>query len=104
MDLLERYIHEHTEAEEALLHELDCITHQRMVAPRMLSGRASRTALTGCWKILFCLPLSTPLVINLPVESVINEEPYPFRYQVPKVHPSENVIDPTKHLPLALLC
>lgn len=38
MDLLERYIHEHTEAEEALLHELDCITHQRMVAPRMLSG------------------------------------------------------------------
>lgn len=38
MDLLERYIHEHTEAEEALLHELDCITHQCMVAPRMLSG------------------------------------------------------------------
>lgn len=38
MDLLEHYIHEHTEAEEALLHELDCITHQRMVAPRMLSG------------------------------------------------------------------
>ena len=38
MDALERYIHEHTEPEEALLHELDRETHQRTVAPRMLSG------------------------------------------------------------------
>lgn len=38
MEALERYIHAHTEPEEALLQELDRETHQRMVAPRMLSG------------------------------------------------------------------
>ncbi len=38
MDALERYIHDHTEPEEALLHELDRETHLRAVAPRMLSG------------------------------------------------------------------
>ena len=38
MDALERYIHDHTAPEEALLRELDRETHQRTVAPRMLSG------------------------------------------------------------------
>lgn len=38
MEALERYIHDHTEPEEALLQELDRETHQRTVAPRMLSG------------------------------------------------------------------
>lgn len=38
MEALERYVHEHTEAEEALLAELDRETHRRTVAPRMLSG------------------------------------------------------------------
>ncbi|WP_418991280.1 O-methyltransferase [Alistipes sp.] len=38
MDPLERYIHAHTSPEEALLGELDRLTHQRTVAPRMLSG------------------------------------------------------------------
>ncbi len=38
MDALERYIHDHTAPEEALLWELDRETHQRTVAPRMLSG------------------------------------------------------------------
>ncbi|MDE6828069.1 MAG: methyltransferase, partial [Alistipes sp.] len=38
MDALERYIHDHTEPEEELLRELDRETHQRMIAPRMLSG------------------------------------------------------------------
>lgn len=46
MDALERYIHDHTDAEAALLHELDCITHQRMVAPRMLSGHLQGKLLT----------------------------------------------------------
>ncbi len=38
MDALERYIHDHIEPEEELLRELDRETHQRMIAPRMLSG------------------------------------------------------------------
>ncbi len=38
MDALERYVHDHTEAEEELLRELDRETHCRTVAPRMLSG------------------------------------------------------------------
>lgn len=38
MDALERYVHEHTEPEEALLRELDRETNLRAVAPRMLSG------------------------------------------------------------------
>lgn len=38
MDVLERYIHQFSEPEEALLHELDRQTNLRAVAPRMLSG------------------------------------------------------------------
>ncbi len=38
MDALERYIHDHTEPEAELLRQLDRETHQRMIAPRMLSG------------------------------------------------------------------
>lgn len=38
MDALERYVHDHTEPEEALLRELDRETHLRVIAPRMLSG------------------------------------------------------------------
>lgn len=38
MDALEQYIHLNSQAEEALLTELDRETHRRMVAPRMLSG------------------------------------------------------------------
>ena len=46
MDALERYIHEHTQEEEALLRELDRETHHRMVAPRMLSGHLQGKLLT----------------------------------------------------------
>ena len=46
MDALERYIHEHTQEEEALLRELDRETHYRMVAPRMLSGHLQGKLLT----------------------------------------------------------
>ncbi|MDE6446175.1 MAG: class I SAM-dependent methyltransferase [Alistipes sp.] len=38
MEALERYIAEHTEPEAELLRQLDRETHQRMIAPRMLSG------------------------------------------------------------------
>ena len=38
MDPLERYIHDFSEPEEALLHELDRETNLRAVAPRMISG------------------------------------------------------------------
>lgn len=38
MDALERYIEQHTEPEAELLRLLDRETHQRMIAPRMLSG------------------------------------------------------------------
>ena len=38
MDALERYVREHTEPEAELLRQLDRETHQRMIAPRMLSG------------------------------------------------------------------
>ncbi len=38
MDALERYVHDMSQAEEELLRELDRVTNQRMVAPRMLSG------------------------------------------------------------------
>ncbi len=38
MDALERYIHQYSSPEEALLEELDRATHHRMVAPRMISG------------------------------------------------------------------
>lgn len=38
MNALERYIHDHTEPEAELLRQLDRETHQRMIAPRMLSG------------------------------------------------------------------
>ena len=38
MDLLEKYIHEHSSAEDSLLHELDRETHLRVINPRMISG------------------------------------------------------------------
>ena len=38
MNALERYVREHTEPEAELLRQLDRETHQRMIAPRMLSG------------------------------------------------------------------
>ena len=38
MDPLERYIHDFSEPEEALLHDLDRETYLRAVAPRMISG------------------------------------------------------------------
>lgn len=38
MEPLERYIHDFSEPEEALLHELDRETNLRAVAPRMISG------------------------------------------------------------------
>lgn len=44
------------------------------------------------------LPLSTPLVVNLPVQPVIHKEPYPLRHQMPKIQPSKNVINPAFHL------
>ena len=39
MDPLERYIHELSSPEEALLHELDRQTNLRIMHPRMISGR-----------------------------------------------------------------
>ena len=38
MNALEKYVHEFSEPEEELLHELDRETNLRAVAPRMLSG------------------------------------------------------------------
>ena len=38
MDLLEKYIHEHSSTEDSLLHELDRQTHLRVLNPRMISG------------------------------------------------------------------
>lgn len=38
MDLLEKYIHENSSPEDALLHELDRQTHLRALNPRMISG------------------------------------------------------------------
>lgn len=38
MDPLERYVHDFSEPEEELLHELDRATNLRAVAPRMISG------------------------------------------------------------------
>lgn len=38
MDALEKYVHDFSEPEEALLHELDRETNLRAVAPRMISG------------------------------------------------------------------
>lgn len=38
MDLLEKYIHENSSAEDALLRELDRETHLRVLNPRMISG------------------------------------------------------------------
>ncbi len=48
MGPLDRYIHDHTEAEEELLCQLDRETHQRTVAPRMLSGH-----IQGCLLEMF---------------------------------------------------
>ena len=38
MDLLEKYIHDNSSAEDALLHELDRQTHLQGLNPRMISG------------------------------------------------------------------
>ena len=38
MDALERYIHELSEPEDALLHELDRQTNLHAIQPRMISG------------------------------------------------------------------
>lgn len=38
MDLLEKYIHDNSSPEDALLHELDRETHLRVLNPRMISG------------------------------------------------------------------
>lgn len=38
MEALEKYVHDFSEPEEALLHELDRETNLRAVAPRMISG------------------------------------------------------------------
>lgn len=46
MNPLDRYILDHTEPEEPLLHELDRETHLRTVAPRMVSGHLQGRLLT----------------------------------------------------------
>ncbi len=46
MEALDRYIVEHTTAEDALLKELDRETHLRVVQPRMLSGHVQGRLLT----------------------------------------------------------
>ena len=38
MDLLEKYIHDNSSPEDALLHELDRQTHLQVLNPRMISG------------------------------------------------------------------
>lgn len=38
MDFLEKYIHDNSSAEDALLHELDRQTHLQVINPRMISG------------------------------------------------------------------
>ena len=38
MDLLEKYIHDNSSPEDALLHELDRQTHLQVINPRMISG------------------------------------------------------------------
>ena len=38
MDLLEKYIHDNSSSEDALLHELDRQTHLQVINPRMISG------------------------------------------------------------------
>ncbi len=52
MEALEQYIHAHTAPEEELLQELDRVTHQRMVAPRMLSGHLQGKLLTLLTRML----------------------------------------------------
>ena len=46
MNPLDRYILDHTEPEDPLLHELDRETHLRTVAPRMVSGHLQGRLLT----------------------------------------------------------
>ncbi len=46
MDAIDRYILEHSTAEDALLSELDRQTHLRVVQPRMLSGHIQGRLLT----------------------------------------------------------
>ena len=38
MDLLEKYIHDNSSPEDALLHELDRQTHLQVINPRMIPG------------------------------------------------------------------
>ena len=38
MDLLEKYIHDNSSPEDALLHEVDRQTHLQVINPRMISG------------------------------------------------------------------
>lgn len=52
MDALERYIHDFSDPEEELLHELDRTTHLRVVAPRMLSGHIQGKLLTMLVRML----------------------------------------------------
>ena len=54
MEALERYIHDFSQPEEELLHELDRETHLRVVAPRMISG-AVQGRLLEMW-VRMCQP------------------------------------------------
>ncbi len=52
MDLLNKYISDHTSPEEELLKELDRQTHLRVVQPRMLSGHVQGKLLTMLAKMM----------------------------------------------------
>ncbi len=52
MTPLERYIEENSQPEEALLQELDRVTHQRMISPRMISGHIQGLLLKMIVKML----------------------------------------------------
>ncbi|MFI3292945.1 MAG: O-methyltransferase [Rikenellaceae bacterium] len=52
MNLLDKYIQDHTSPEEELLKELDRQTHLRVVQPRMLSGHVQGKLLTMLVKMM----------------------------------------------------
>ena len=68
MDLLEKYIHEHSSAEDSLLHELDRQTHLRVLNPRMISGHIQGKLLELIVKMFrpkFWLNMQIPIIQSM---------------------------------------
>jgi hypothetical protein len=76
MDLLEKYIHENSSPEDALLHELDRETHLRVINPRMISGHIHKAFLLTPNDERSTAPHSYPIIVGSELVSIPGKKEY----------------------------